>query len=163
MDILWQSASEKDLDHYRVERSSDLINWTTLAKVPGSGNSQSLRQYSTVDTDPLPGMSYYRLRSNDLDGAFDYSEIRLVLISTDTEPFVYPNPVKDYVRINGQFDTNTQIEILSTLGQVIYPLQTYHVRSTEIEFSTEQLCSGSYFVRVISRDKVRTLPFKKLD
>jgi len=38
--------------------------------VDAAGNSQMPIRYATTDHAPLPGLSYYRLRTVDLDGSF---------------------------------------------------------------------------------------------
>ncbi len=71
----WTTASERDNDHFTVERSVDGSHYETVGIVKAVGNSQTLVDYAFDDTDPLPGTSYYRLRQTDLDGTYTFSDV----------------------------------------------------------------------------------------
>jgi hypothetical protein len=64
----WTTGSERNNDHFTVERSADHLYWTTVLTTPSSGSSTSVQVYRAHDVQPLPGVSYYRLRQTDLDG-----------------------------------------------------------------------------------------------
>lgn len=162
VDLLWQTASELNINNYTIERSTDLINWEVILEVESLGNSQSLRNYSTIDTAPLNGLSYYWLRSNDVNGDVNYSEVRSVSIQ-DHNIVIYPNPTTEYLKIIGNFKTDTSIEIVSNLGEVIHHVRPYDDNRKEIELSTKKLSSGSYFVRITTTEKTVYLPFTKID
>ncbi|MEJ0101382.1 MAG: hypothetical protein WDO19_01995 [Bacteroidota bacterium] len=78
----WTTATETNTSHFVIERSVDGNIFTPVAEIPANHNSQAAIQYSKEDTDPLPGKSYYRLKMVDLDGKFEYSVIRVVLLNT---------------------------------------------------------------------------------
>jgi hypothetical protein len=78
VEVLWTTASELNNAAFVVERSADAVTFETLVSVPGAGNSNVTRQYVQLDKLPLPGISYYRLKQVDLNGEFEYSEIRPV-------------------------------------------------------------------------------------
>src|SRR5690606_39116442 len=73
VNLTWSTASERDNDHFTVERSADGIFFTDLLQVPGVVQSSQLRHYAEVDRQPLPGLSYYRLRQTDRDGTATWS------------------------------------------------------------------------------------------
>lgn len=66
--LQWSTATESNNDYFTLSRSSDGINYQTIATVKGAGNSSSTLNYSTIDTSPLFGTSYYRLSQTDFDG-----------------------------------------------------------------------------------------------
>ncbi|MCI1754175.1 MAG: hypothetical protein LKM36_15335 [Flavobacteriales bacterium] len=74
VDLAWATASEKDNDHFNVERSADALDFAPISEVAGAGNSQSVLHYTDVDKTPLPGLSYYRLRQTDFNGATSLSQ-----------------------------------------------------------------------------------------
>ncbi|MFH1010198.1 MAG: T9SS type A sorting domain-containing protein [bacterium] len=66
----WSTASERDNDHFAIERSFDKATWTEIAQVPGSGTSQTPKSYSYTDQHLVSGTTYYyRLSSVDIGGA----------------------------------------------------------------------------------------------
>jgi hypothetical protein len=79
----WATASETNNDYFTVERSANALDFMPVGVVNGSGQSNTLLQYSFTDADPLPGLSYYRLKQTDFDGSVTYSEIRPVRFTED--------------------------------------------------------------------------------
>jgi hypothetical protein len=74
----WRTETEWNSHFFTVERTADLEQWTSVGQVAASGFTQEPRNYSFADEAPLPGLSYYRLRTTDLDGSFTLSEIEAV-------------------------------------------------------------------------------------
>ncbi|TGE18636.1 T9SS type A sorting domain-containing protein [Hymenobacter elongatus] len=101
--VSWVTASEKNSDYFDVQRSADGREFSTVYTMRGMGASSKSTAYSMKDTEPLPGMSYYRLRQVDQDGSFAYSPVRVV---GGAAIAVYPNPVLDILTIQG-LDTST--------------------------------------------------------
>ncbi len=64
----WATASERNNDYYSIERSVDGLGFTEVLRVHSLGNSQQQTIYDAIDSDPLLGTSYYRLRQTDTDG-----------------------------------------------------------------------------------------------
>ena len=76
--VQWSTASEQDNDHFDVERSADGVRFEPVGTIPGALQSQLVRNYILDDPRPLPGLSYYRLRQVDTDGAGSLSAVRAV-------------------------------------------------------------------------------------
>jgi hypothetical protein len=90
----WITYSEINNDYFTVERSEDGLNFEPVLKVSGIGNSTELNSYEAIDTKPLPGISYYRLKQTDYDGKETIEDkILTVRLRGRDSPFtVYPNP-----------------------------------------------------------------------
>lgn len=71
----WMTASESNNHYFEIQRSSDQITFEAIGTVEGALNSQDTLHYSYLDTDPLAGQSYYRLKQVDLDGTHIYSAV----------------------------------------------------------------------------------------
>lgn len=67
--LRWATATESGNDRFTVERSVDGIDFDPLFDVPGMGTTQERTEYRAIDQRPKEGLSYYRLRQIDLDGA----------------------------------------------------------------------------------------------
>ena len=66
----WSTASEKDNQHFTIERSLDNATWNEIAEIAGSGTSQTTKSYSYTDGHLVAGKTYYyRLGSVDIGGA----------------------------------------------------------------------------------------------
>ncbi|HQQ98846.1 MAG TPA: T9SS type A sorting domain-containing protein, partial [Cyclobacteriaceae bacterium] len=100
VDAEWVTASEKNNNYFVLESSSDAEQWTEVAFVKGKGTVTTTSYYTAVDTNPLAGKSYYRLKQVDFDGKYSYSRIVPVEL-LDLGVVLYPNPVKgDVVHLN---------------------------------------------------------------
>lgn len=118
----WKTASEVNNDYFEIERSNNGLQFTPIGKVASQGNSQSLKQYSFTDANPLHGTNYYRLKQVDFDGAFGYSAIVEVLPGGQSFDF-FPNPVKkgEQLTIYMQLEpgTTASIQLMNSLGQIL--------------------------------------------
>jgi hypothetical protein len=75
VDLNWSTASETNNDFFTVERSKDDQTWESIATISGAGNSNATLLYSAKDLQPIAGLSYYRLKQTDFNGAYSYSQI----------------------------------------------------------------------------------------
>lgn len=89
----WTTASEINSDRFEIEKSSNGQYFTSIGSVIAAGNSNVIVDYHFRDSDPINGTSYYRLKMIDLDGTFEYSEIRSATYRKNKTVTLYPNPV----------------------------------------------------------------------
>jgi len=90
----WATATERDNDHFTVQRSPNASEWADLFDVQGAGNSYTQLGYSVVDDKPLNGLSYYRLKQVDTDGAETiYNTVPVQMDAySNADLVVFPNP-----------------------------------------------------------------------
>ncbi len=97
----WVTTTEVNNKGFYIERSVDGKRFGNIGMVAGIGNSSQINHYGFTDNKPLSGNSYYRLRQEDLDGKYSYSQIRSFTLDTPgTTVTVYPNPVKSVLEVN---------------------------------------------------------------
>lgn len=100
VDVLWSTASEQNSAYFKVQRSSDGLEFHTIGQVPAAGNSQGRLNYLFKDESPLPGVSFYRLEQVDLDGSSTLSQMVPVEFNgRSTRLAVYPNPTRDVLNV----------------------------------------------------------------
>ncbi len=104
-DLTWTSSTEINSDRYEIERSIDGIHWDFVDKVSAAGNSVSSIHYNYLDADlpvELSTLFYYRLKMIDLDGTFEYSDIKTVNFDAFLDDIIsiYPNPTQDELIID---------------------------------------------------------------
>lgn len=97
--LRWATATELNNKGFEVQRSADGVAFTTLAFVPGAGNSQARRTYSYLDAQPLTTISYYRLKQLDADGKVAYSPVQTVQARLGQAASVFPNPATTQVTV----------------------------------------------------------------
>lgn len=157
VDLKWTTASEINVSHFVVERSTDGINYSDAGLVFAYGNSTVDKDYVLTDNlaNTKSDIVYYRLRSVDIDGKSQYSEVRIIRINTKSENsltiLTYPNPVTSELRItlpaNWQ-NKKVVYELFKANGQIAKRAENTNSSQTET-MNVSQLAPGFYIVRVI--------------
>jgi hypothetical protein len=126
----WKVYSENKVKSYEIERSADARSYTTVGSLPALYNNTSDGDYGFFDANPLPGISYYRIKNNDLDGKSAYSIVVRVNRNKSIKGLsIYPNPVLNrIVSLQGSdlARGNYKISIFAANGQEIYKQQIKH-------------------------------------
>ncbi len=100
VDVLWNTATERNSAWFDVQRSADGERFVDLGRVAAAGESLRPIDYLFKDAEPLEGLSYYRLYQVDRDGQGRYSETVPVYYRRDPRPIeVYPNPADETIRV----------------------------------------------------------------
>ncbi len=146
----WQTNSEINNDYFTIERSVNGVNWQVVSIIDGAGYSSGLKDYETYDTNPISGVSYYRLKNTDVDGLFYFSQIRSVDYGKlDKETInIFPNPTLNHITINGSVNELGNVSIFTVLGQNV-TLLTNLKEKTESKYVIDlsNLTPGIYYVR----------------
>lgn len=144
VDLLWRTASEKDNDHFTVERSTDGMQFADLLRIPGAGNSSQLLEYADVDEQPLSGLSYYRLRQTDFDGTMTWSPIAAVYMGATGALAVHAGT--DLLTVFHPFDTGTAFELRDMTGRLL--LQGAASGAGLMHLPAHDLSPGAYILRM---------------
>ncbi|MEO0726577.1 MAG: M12 family metallo-peptidase [Bacteroidota bacterium] len=151
--LSWSTEQEQNNEGFYIERSADGRAFEPLQFVAGAGDSDQPQAYFHLDTRPLSGTSYYRLRQVDVDGDQTYSEIREVYLSNGAGDWqIYPNPVgaDGRVVISGlpAGDISTYLELFSVDGRLLqrYPIAA-NTSTTVLQLDRNNLNSGVYLLR----------------
>ncbi|MBT1702302.1 T9SS type A sorting domain-containing protein [Chryseosolibacter indicus] len=159
----WITLQEINNATFFIERSENGKTFEPIGTVDGAGNSKELRHYNHTDTNPLLGISYYRLKQTDFDGNYTYSKVVKVFYEGDGSLLtVYPNPsynVTDIrIKASDKKTNYTKLVITSTTGKVYY--SGYVDFSTEIQLKDLKLnyglSSGTYIISVFSENLKET-------
>ena len=154
--LSWTTASEINNSHFDVERSYDGRTFEVIGEVAGNGNSQHQIEYSYTDASvsKVQNTVYYRLKQVDLDGAYEYSDIRVVrfdAVGNDMQLVAYPNPMNDELNIMLSLPSGEKYQLQVTNPQGALVHQKNHVFSSGLHtLDLSQWNSGVYIVEVIS-------------
>ncbi len=144
----WTTASEINNDYFIIERSKNAIDWEALGTVKGSGNSSVVLDYEYNDTQPLSGVSYYRLKQTDYDGSVMYSSIQSVVLE-GASIVVFPNPVNHLLTIEGTKLSQQKVEILNSIGvNMTSSVNVTPISESKLTVDFSKFASGVYFVKV---------------
>lgn len=140
--LLWETASEKNSDHFSIEQSGNGIDFNSIGSVKARGNSDQTSHYQFTDPQSLNGTTYYRLKLIDLDGSFRYSTV-LSNNVTDRAIQVVPNPNNGSFEITG-LRGNNKLELTDLQGKTLLEKET---AGESCSFNLEQI-PGIYILRI---------------
>ncbi|MCO6497479.1 MAG: BspA family leucine-rich repeat surface protein [Chitinophagaceae bacterium] len=146
--IKWTSANEDNFKGYTIERSRELANWNKVEFVYAKEGGQAINEYSVLDNSPYSGVSYYRIKLEDVDGAVTYSEVKKIVFNGYSSINIYPNPVQNYISISG-LTTRTIVKLMDGNGRV---LRVENTNTPTLNMNLSQFQKGIYNLMLISEN-----------
>jgi uncharacterized protein (DUF1501 family) len=154
--LSWRTANENNTDHFEIQRSTDGKAFIKMGQVKAKGHTHEAQHYEFFDQNlPLSTNSifYYRLKINDLDGTFAYSEAKTILFNKDGSKIVaevYPNPSHGSIqlKINGgvQSDLMTEVVVNDYLGRQVLRINQQLAVDSIVDLNLEGKAMGVYIV-----------------
>ena len=159
----WATSSELNNDFFDIEYSVDGTNFRAIGEVIGNGTTQLKQEYSYTHTAPVMGLNYYRLKQVDFDGAFEYSDIRVVEIKRSGKIVINPSAAYSEITVElaETIGENNVIGIYDMMGRMVMMSNfdgTLNVKTIDIS----NLHKGYYVVRVQAGGEVFTERFMKM-
>ncbi len=149
--IMWTTASEINNDYQTVVKSyNGKRGWTEVETVKGSAKSTETKYYEVMDENPY-GVTYYRLRSVDLDGSVEFSGVVSVTRKGDKRFVVSPNPTSDMINIETSLiqDGNVSITIVDLAGKLLHSeTVTMDAGANIYSYDMSSLSTGMYMLSV---------------
>jgi hypothetical protein len=150
VDLNWSTATETNNREFTVEKTQDGTIYSNVVTIPGAGNSSQTLDYTSTDENPYLGISYYRLKQTDFDGTVTYSGLKPIEITPNYSVNIYPNPVREILKLNiyTQVNTSVDLKIFDLSGQLIsgYILNSPKGNST-YSINIANLPDGLYFLQ----------------
>jgi hypothetical protein len=87
--LKWNTVSESNILQYEPEISSDGRNFHSLNKIPALNVAAA--SYHFIDNNPLPGISFYRLKIESIDHNSNYSQVIPISFMKEKSAILYPN------------------------------------------------------------------------
>lgn len=153
VEILWETISERNNEHFIIERSIDNLTWELLTEVEAKGNTSEKTNYNVQDQNPLFGTSYYRLSQVDFDGELTILASNS-FVSSFTEITIYPQPSNNILNITGENLKNSSLQILNTQGEIVYISE--YLESNNVVLSATNFDNGIYFVKISNEEQIVT-------
>jgi PKD repeat protein/predicted small secreted protein len=160
--LKWTTATETNNRGFEVQRSQK-SDWKSVGFVAGFGTTTEPKSYSFIDKNVNEGTYSYRLKQIDFDGAYEYSSIVEVEISTPAKFALeqnYPNPFNPTTKIKYSVaeDGLVKLTVYNTLGQRVADLVNKEVKAGnyEVDFNASNLSSGVYYYKIETNGFVNT-------
>jgi hypothetical protein len=151
----WTTATEINNRGFEVQRSADRINFSNITFIPGFGTTTERRNYSFTDNSVTNGKYYYRLKQIDYNGAFAYSDIVEVDVSTPLEFALlqnYPNPFNPSTIISYSVPQSSfvTIKVYDIIGNEVTTLVNGNEQAGkyDVRFDASNLSNGVYMYSI---------------
>lgn len=145
--LIWQTASELNTNHFIIQHSTDGLNFKDIGIVKAIGSGAN--NYSFIDNNVSQGINYYRLLCVDKNGSSTCSKI----VTTEFAKFIdsisiTPNPAKDFtdIKFSRAIDNGT-VRVFDISGKEVIK-QAISKQSTLFHLNTQALFNGVYIVKV---------------
>ena len=153
--IQWQVATPiVNGASFDVEYSYDSREWRNLNTIAIIDVNKGNYEYNHLNVGA--NIIFYRIKQTDNDGVFYYSKVvMLKKNTTDNNYSVYPNPVKNVLRIVSSQEkmNNTSATLLDLSGRV---LLKQNLNSYVEEINTTELPNGNYLLKITDDQKTTT-------
>jgi hypothetical protein len=142
--LQWSTAQEVNTAEFIVQHSTDGSSWKNIGRVTAAGNSNQVRHYSYVHTNPSSGSNQYRIMQTDRDGKASYSQVRKINISEAGTVNVLSNYIKDN-SIRVRLDKPAVIYFYSRDGKLLLQKQLAEGMQT---INVSGFAKGLYFLNI---------------
>jgi hypothetical protein len=145
-ELQWSLESDPDNGKFEIERSEDGVNFTPIGSLSIMALTSS---YQFLDSNPIIGTNYYRLKQiDDAGNIVVSSSASLDYLVTDNLTFsVYPNPVIDIVNIStNKRQTPLLLSINDMQGKVV--LSKKYSKDQLLQANLSSLSTGIYIIQL---------------
>ncbi|RYY56689.1 MAG: T9SS type A sorting domain-containing protein [Chitinophagaceae bacterium] len=158
--LSWSTSKESTTIEFLLEKSTDGVNYTTVAKIAGKGDAATINNYSYTDPGTVNGKIYYRLVMNGQNMSRKYS--RVVQLSTRPdrrfELLNVINPFQSslHFEVSSPADSRISAQLVDIFGKTVRTM-TYRVYEGINSFtlpSTDNLPAGTYVLMVTQDNQV---------
>ncbi len=150
----WSTSREVNNIVFYIQRSTDGIRFSNIGQEAGSITTDQVKNYEFTDANPLPGVSFYRLKQVDIDGRFSYSKIITIRNDLTTGAIkIFPSPFHENlnISINALRPDQLHITIVDQTGRIVSSQQinvTAGINSFNIGSGLGNLNSGVFIIEV---------------
>lgn len=163
--LFWTTASETNNAFFSIQRSDDGINYQEIARIPGAGNSNVVKNYSYQDVNKSAGTFYYQLVQTDINGTTEIFDPISVSCESPENTLdavglwaVYPNLVMLYTQY--QEDTKATLSLMDLSGCIISSQNKIIPKGSGLlSMDVESLNSGIYIIILQTATQVQTVRF----
>ena len=159
--ITWSTKSRKDIDHFMIERSRDAKKFDAYRRVPDEGSDPKAMEFFEIDSQPLPGWSYYLIREVMVNGDSAYSQIAPVFYGMDRltkGSYIAaksPNDPPEKVNLNQFKGQQVLLVVRDQKGVEYYINDVLNVVSNKLIVPAgNQVPAGAYIVTASSQDEL---------
>lgn len=151
--ISWDVVTEKNINSYTIERSTDGLHWQVFGLLPGNAASDKKEHFELTDNHPYSGTSYYRVQQMDIDNSIYYTNIKTINLGAGAVTRLsVTNPFRQSItlRLDAAAAGKAEISLLDITGKIIRRQENTVINgvNTITLDNLSPLSKGIYLVRV---------------
>lgn len=150
----WSTRSEEDNDYFEVWHATQTGRFVAVGQRAAEVNEAGVNHYEFIHPNPSPGTNYYYIRQYDRDGRYSNSVVMTVQIAAEVQ--IFPNPVRDRLRV---------IHKMESGYYTLYNTQGAQVKAGVLDVNDlilSGLSAGVYYLDIRSRSGESVLRRKVL-
>ena len=163
VEMEWLNNTGYKNDEFVLERSADGIAFEPIAFYNAAGATDEIRKFKELDTNPLKGDNYYRLKLVYTDKSFEYTPIEKVTFNKLPDFGVFPNPATKnevFINLKRYIGKDVKLSIKDQLGRTILREQLLNLATPTYPINITPFENGLYIIQV--QTDGRQLVAKKL-
>ncbi len=122
--IEWSNLTEREIATYFVERSTNGLDYTILSQQLPKSNRDDKANYIDYDTDPEPGINFYRIKVIEKNTKIIFSKVLRIERGKLKPDFnLYPNPLTNsqfILELSGIKPGKYNLSLFNAMGQAAY-------------------------------------------
>lgn len=145
----WETASEKNSDHFTIEKSLDGVSFYPVGEVKAAGNSYSAKKYFLVLKEAMDDMAYYRLSETDLNGEVKTFNTLAVKGCSEQKFESWASGNQINISVTSKTTGNYQVELYNSSGNLVMSNQQSFTDGNSTVVFPVGFETGVYFLRII--------------
>lgn len=153
IEVSWITHNEENTKSFVVQSSSDGSFFNDTKEINAAGNSNIEMKYSLL-IPHLYNKQFVRIKSIDLNGQFDYSNVLEVNCSNELPITISPNPFTTMFYLNNPSADFIQYQVIDLNGRVLQDGKTTSIKE---RINLGDAARGMYYLKTIRNNQSTTL------
>jgi hypothetical protein len=156
----WKASLETNMDQYDIERSANGVNFENIGSKKANGSKTAIVDYRFLDSIPLVGDNFYRIKLIDKSGRCQYTDILFIHLRRNIVGIsMYPNPTTTsgfMLNLQEMPADKYMVQMINKKGEKVFIKQINHNGgSSSIKMQLPEIFNaGVYLVRYLRNNKV---------
>jgi len=157
----WSTLSEINNDYFYILRSTDLTNFDTIANIKGKGFSNTLQNYSYLDSKANIN-NYYLLVQKDFDGNTSHSMVTHSLCEPEGEYIRFLDKNTIEIAIWAEKGDSYEMNIFNGDAKLVKIQKGILSKGINtLKFDISILAPGNYFIHINNKYRIKSMKIIK--
>lgn len=163
--ISWRTEMEINSKYFIIQTSNNTISWMNVDTLTAAGNSNNPLSYTYTAVSNYPGIRYYRILQQDINGSSKISPILRINCNAKELFTVYPNPTRNelWISVQSSANGNTELIIYDNYGRLVKKeKKNLQVGANLISLDLSHFAAGIYSLLLRQNNRIQIVKIEKL-